>query len=416
MKYYHGSEKRFGEFNLNNLGANGTAQGSGVYLTPNEDMAEMYANIKKEQGYLYEVTVELGNPLSLSEITIKDNELSEIIDLLQRSNDILNDYNDVDYYGEKTVKREAIAMLKENENDVDLMNELNNITGDTKCVSDAFKKAGNYTHAIADNQLRQQDEVVIVFDPADVMIKEVTNLTAEKLTKEQIGYWQVQVDNELSGYRGHDLFVERFKGMGNIPAVEKEQLVMQEISKRLDHYIELVPSDERKTVNLMRRGLKIDEEIYDLKKITNKDQSNTIRGYIINDFQQEIDPTRYYDKNSWIERVESIHENNIVSNLSIDEDVEMFYKENRREVEAKVNSLSNNLSMDKNEMLGFTEEKENDVDYKRVASNVAYKLALTEIRNDLIDGTFKIPEMSKEMEAGILENKKFQFNNGFEIE
>lgn len=77
MKYYHGSERRFSEFSLNNLGENGTAQGSGVYLTPNEDMAEMYANIKKEQGYLYEVTVDLGKSLSLSKITISDNELSK---------------------------------------------------------------------------------------------------------------------------------------------------------------------------------------------------------------------------------------------------------------------------------------------------------------------------------------------------
>ena len=36
---YHGSKKKFEEFSLENQGTNGVAQGFGVYLTPNQEMA-----------------------------------------------------------------------------------------------------------------------------------------------------------------------------------------------------------------------------------------------------------------------------------------------------------------------------------------------------------------------------------------
>lgn len=92
---------KFDHFSLEYKGLNGTADGFGIYLTPNKDMASMYAEQTKKLGYIYEVTADLEKPLSTDELTITDKELSKIIDILQESNNILNDFNDVDYYGER---------------------------------------------------------------------------------------------------------------------------------------------------------------------------------------------------------------------------------------------------------------------------------------------------------------------------
>ena len=93
---FHRGMNQFEQFTLDNLGANGTAQGFGIYLTPNKSMASMYANRSNEYGYLYTVDVDLKKLASLEERTITEEELSEIIDRLQVSHDILNDFNDVE--------------------------------------------------------------------------------------------------------------------------------------------------------------------------------------------------------------------------------------------------------------------------------------------------------------------------------
>ena len=99
-RLFHGSMNKFDEFSLDHKGLNGTANGFGVYLTPNKEMATMYAEqgSNGNNGFVYEVNVELEKPISMNERTITDEELSKVIDKLQESNDILNDYNDVSYY------------------------------------------------------------------------------------------------------------------------------------------------------------------------------------------------------------------------------------------------------------------------------------------------------------------------------
>ena len=181
-RLFHGSMNKFDEFSLDHKGLNGTANGFGVYLTPNKEMATMYAEqgSNGNNGFVYEVNVELEKPISMNERTITDEELSKVIDKLQESNDILNDYNDVSYYGEKVVKREVIASLSENENDVDLINDIGNTIGDHEATAKAFYDVGKYTHIIAEEQLRQKDVVIVVLQPDKVKIETIHDLNEER--------------------------------------------------------------------------------------------------------------------------------------------------------------------------------------------------------------------------------------------
>lgn len=179
---YHGSKAKFSEFSLDYLGANGTAQGFGVYLTPSKEVAEMYAG---DEGYLYSVSTDLERSLSLTERTITEDELSELIDKLHESEEILSNLQDVDYYGYDVVKNLFLEMLESNENDVDLVNDIANIAGDQSSVVDALYEVGRYTHIFAEEQTRLKESVVIVLDPERIEIKaiEKQSLTNMKIRK-----------------------------------------------------------------------------------------------------------------------------------------------------------------------------------------------------------------------------------------
>ena len=172
FKLYHGGKNEFTAFSLNYLGTNGTAQGAGVYLTPAKEIAEMYA----EGGFLYTVSVSLEEELSLTDITIPKNVLSKIINILHKSIDILNIINDVEFFGEEIVRNEMIDLLQGNESDVDLYNDLVNISGDAQAVAEAFQCAGRYTHIVAHEQTRLKGEVIIVLNPRLIEILEIESV------------------------------------------------------------------------------------------------------------------------------------------------------------------------------------------------------------------------------------------------
>lgn len=182
MKLYHGSDQKFNTFSLDNLGKNGKEQGAGVYLSPNRELAEMYSENKAhiDKGYLYTVQLQLDRALSLEKRTVSEKELSEIVDYLEtNSTDFLSNYGDVDYSGYEDIKVEAIELLNDNENDIDLFNDLVNTSGDNTTVVNAFDDVGNYTHAVAQNQTRLDDEVCIVFDPNRINIEECEEVHPE---------------------------------------------------------------------------------------------------------------------------------------------------------------------------------------------------------------------------------------------
>jgi len=177
--FYHGSMNKFEAFSLDHLGKNGKEDGFGIYLTTDKEMASIYANYRDKKGYLYETSANLGNALSRTERTISDSQLSKIIDLLHESDDLLNVYNDVSYFGQSVVKNEVLELLKINKNDVDLVNELATNIGNPINVAKTIQAIGNFTHIIAENQVNQNEPVIVVLNPDNVRIEKVHDLSME---------------------------------------------------------------------------------------------------------------------------------------------------------------------------------------------------------------------------------------------
>lgn len=233
-KFYHGSQELFENFSLEYQNKNGSAQGFGVYLTPNYDMAKMYTNISTEYGYLYEVSVNLEKEFSLEKRTISDKELSLVIDKLHETDDILNMINDVESIGYDEVKNEMMEVLKSNETDADLINELSNLTGNSENVAKALYDVGKYTHSIAADQLRQMDEVVTFLDAEKVRITKVHDLQYEeeqKYNNLELNYnnielqdnlIKVKIDNKLLPINSNMHMPEYIKEKVNCEINEKE--------------------------------------------------------------------------------------------------------------------------------------------------------------------------------------------------
>lgn len=440
---FHESMNQFEQFNLDNLGANGTAQGFGIYLTPNKGMASMYANRSKEYGYLYTVDVDLKKPASLEERRVTEEELSEIIDRLQVSNDILNDYNDVEYYGEKVVKREVLAILNENDNDVDLMNEISNSIGDNKLTAEVFYEVGGYTHAIAENQLRQQDNVIVVFNPERIKIQNVQNLELQRSVpsidsdpfddkdegfEEQLvtvrEFWKEAISKdkpfEIYGYSATD--GEQLNGGVRqlyTPSTREEyeyQLTTFDSQGEPISHFDITKNEIEKTLEdksnelLSRFPYSSQGTEYVIKfyeDIENKEMEKEIKEIVLEDVGMNLEyHHQYYNIQNWQESIETMRDSNIEpARLSLDKDVLEFYESHKREIEESVDSLATLFNTDKQSALGL-DENSSDIDYKRLSSKLAYNVAVTEISKEIDNGKFEIPSLS---ENRVLEIESYNF-------
>lgn len=209
IELYHGSDIRFENFSLDNLGKHGTAQGYGVYLTSNTELAKMYSeqsrNNKEQEGYLYTVTVDLENELSLDSVTLTEDEISNIILELHNGYGFLDNYGDTAFEGFEKVKNEAFSTIMEsNDNDVDILNDIATTLGDRKAVTEIFYKEGQYTHILAHEQTIKQDDVYIILNPEKVNIKSIdvvnNELNIGDFSNEEQNYFEACVfllnDNE----------------------------------------------------------------------------------------------------------------------------------------------------------------------------------------------------------------------------
>ena len=141
MVLYHGSKNKFNKFSFDYKGLNGSSEGDGIYLTTSRKIA--YENYASTDGYLYTVKLNEGKELSSEKITLSRNDIKTIIEKLG-AYDVLNDYQDVDYYGIDYVMNYAINTLLSNENDNDIITDLCYTCGDEK-VLNVISSLG-YTH------------------------------------------------------------------------------------------------------------------------------------------------------------------------------------------------------------------------------------------------------------------------------
>jgi hypothetical protein len=140
---YHGTENEFDEFKSEYMGQTGTALGQGFYFTSNEDEAAGFGNIVKT-FYL-----NIRKPLSLDKLTLKSNQIMKLVDAIDKAQcekdpefgyGILSDFGDVDYEGRNTVLRDATQSLLDEENDVELVGGLINMSGDYDLVVNVLRK------------------------------------------------------------------------------------------------------------------------------------------------------------------------------------------------------------------------------------------------------------------------------------
>lgn len=141
MILYHGSRNKFNKFNFDYQGLNGASEGEGIYLTTSKKIA--YENYAGKHGYLYTVNLIEGKELSSEKITLTRDDIRIIIEKLG-AYDVLNDYQDVDYYGMDYTMSYAIDTLLSNTNDNDIITDLCYTCGREK-VLNVIANLG-YTH------------------------------------------------------------------------------------------------------------------------------------------------------------------------------------------------------------------------------------------------------------------------------
>lgn len=132
MRLYHGTTAKFDNFSMDFMGEHATSEGLGLYFSDSKDVARGYAY---DNGIIFTIEFNGKKPISSERVTFSRKEVERLLLELQESSQILNDYNDVSYYGLERVLNETIEnIMSDNENDVDIICELANICGSKKEV------------------------------------------------------------------------------------------------------------------------------------------------------------------------------------------------------------------------------------------------------------------------------------------
>lgn len=146
MVVYHGSPYKFTKFNPNRIGySTGTADGRGFYFTTDKTFAEAY---KTAEGELYQVFLNIKNPLDYNKLSITKSQLKSIISDMDKTEVeqkgehyfILN-YEDYTRVGVNKAIQEATNLEYEYaENDIELINSIIGASGDFTLVMDSVEK------------------------------------------------------------------------------------------------------------------------------------------------------------------------------------------------------------------------------------------------------------------------------------
>lgn len=178
MLLYHGSNVKFEKFDYKYISQkNGTDEGYGFYFTDSKELAGQYA----DKGYFYTIDLELSKKtLNESKITLTRTQLKKVILDIHGKCDILNNYNDVERYGINNVLNEYIKnLLAYNDNDVDILCELCNVSGSKEIVLKCFCEILGINHIYSKTNKYVRNgydfNIIIVLDD-NVKIKEVKQI------------------------------------------------------------------------------------------------------------------------------------------------------------------------------------------------------------------------------------------------
>lgn len=169
--FYHGSPSRFNEFISDKMGETGTGYGQGFYFSPEKWFAEGYVGVNG--GTLYEVFLNLRKPISDTKKTLKKPSIKRFIDeidkrMMKRDDDgigILDNWNDVSYYGRNKVLNEATeAVFEYNGTDLEIVGDLINTTGSYDIVTEVLRDVLGFDGILPSNT----DNEVIVHHPNQI--------------------------------------------------------------------------------------------------------------------------------------------------------------------------------------------------------------------------------------------------------
>lgn len=163
--YYHGSPSRFNEFISDKMGETGTGYGQGFYFSPEKWFAEGY--VGENGGTLYEVFLNLRKPISDTKKTLNKPSIKRFIDeidkrMMKRNDDgigILDNWDDVSYYGRNKVLNEATeAVFEYNETDLEIVGDLINTSGSYDIVTEVLRDILGFDGVLPSNT---NNEVIV---------------------------------------------------------------------------------------------------------------------------------------------------------------------------------------------------------------------------------------------------------------
>lgn len=171
---YSGSPNLFTEFDREFIGMNATMEGRGFYFTSNKKIAEGYA----ENGYLYEVFVNVGKNISYEKKTLTKKQIRDIITNLEdKGIDVLSNWGDVSYEGRNKVLNEAVNAYFEYGNDVDIINGMFNDIGQDYALYDELVEMGYRGTEIKNANWGENQKIVVSFSPKDIKLATGENIT-----------------------------------------------------------------------------------------------------------------------------------------------------------------------------------------------------------------------------------------------
>ncbi|GIC69394.1 ADP-ribosyltransferase-containing protein [Fructobacillus tropaeoli] len=201
-KWYHGSSSNFDSFKHQAIGTNGRAQGFGIYLTQSKEVARSYAGTGKgheNQGFVYHVDTSKINDmrqLDPEQVTMTQEDVVQILKSITEVQDEYP-YTLVDYSGnpdlevgwneenEEIAQEIAFNLLEDEANDLDVINELRNLSNESEAVGRGLSQAiigsaPDWTQVDSEGH-----PALVVFDPNNLSIIEKESVHEPQLVQEQ---------------------------------------------------------------------------------------------------------------------------------------------------------------------------------------------------------------------------------------
>lgn len=164
---YHGSPNDFRRFDSRTI-RRSSILGYGFYLTNAPEVAEWYCGRHGEYdvGFIYKVKCQLGRPLSVENLTLSRNTVTDIVIQIEKQTPLVEGVSNLSLENESTALRRAVEYLMSKISDLDIFNELITRTGTPALVVQTFRNHG-YNYAI---KSQEHDDIYVFFDERDLHI------------------------------------------------------------------------------------------------------------------------------------------------------------------------------------------------------------------------------------------------------